>query len=223
MWYTLPWAFDEFFQEYRPSRSITKIQIFQAPSQTITTINQSSLRTLDTSGQTLPAPIFSLPYVALPDCIETLHLSFYNQPIRIHLSTLRTITLVNSINCLSYCSSFPPTVRSIRILLFHRSPNFMFPNWPQLSSLRIFMYDLIKVIDDESCQIIAKAAPMFRDFGFCFRKQFSLSYDEELIEIAFKGHKKFIKQLFDRILLLSSDKLPYYSIESDGCGLIMWF
>ncbi|CAF3028695.1 unnamed protein product [Rotaria sp. Silwood2] len=51
MWYTLPWAFDEFFHEYVPYRCITKIQVFEAPSQKMTTINQSSLRTLDASSQ----------------------------------------------------------------------------------------------------------------------------------------------------------------------------
>jgi hypothetical protein len=41
-------------------------------------------------------------------------------------------------------------------------------------------------------------------------------------KIIFKGHRKFIKQLCHRMLLLSSDKLPYYSIENDGCRLAMW-
>ena len=98
---------------------ITKIQVFERPSQKMMTIDQSSLRTLDASGQTLASPIFSLPHVALSDCIETLHLSYYNRPIHIHLSALRNITLVNSINCLNDCSSFPTTIRSIRILLFY--------------------------------------------------------------------------------------------------------
>ncbi|CAF3940469.1 unnamed protein product, partial [Rotaria sp. Silwood1] len=148
MWYTLPWAFDEFYHEYLPHRWITKTRVFEIP-QKMMTIHQSTLRTLDTSGQTLPLPICSLPYMALSNCIETLHLSYYNTHIPIYLSAIRNITLVNSINCLNYSSSFPTTIRSIRILLFYYYPNYISPNWPvvfhslstmrRLSSLRIFL------------------------------------------------------------------------------------
>ncbi len=47
MWYTLPWAFDEFFHDYLPEKCITKIQVFEQPSHNTATIDQSSLRTLD--------------------------------------------------------------------------------------------------------------------------------------------------------------------------------
>ncbi|CAF3801511.1 unnamed protein product [Rotaria sp. Silwood1] len=49
MWYTLPWAFDEFYHEYLPHRWITKTRVFEIP-QKMMTIHQSTLRTLDTSG-----------------------------------------------------------------------------------------------------------------------------------------------------------------------------
>ncbi len=104
--------------------------MFERPSQKMSTIDQSSLRTLDASGQTLASPIYSLPHVVLSDCIETLHLSYYNRRIHIHLSTLRNITLVNSINCLNYSSLFRTTTRSISILLSYFSPNYMLANWP---------------------------------------------------------------------------------------------
>ncbi|CAF4201985.1 unnamed protein product [Rotaria sp. Silwood2] len=217
MWYTLPWAFDEFFHEYVPYKCITKIQVFEASSQKMTTINQSSLRALDVSSQTLPLPICSLPYVALSDCIETLHLSYRNRPIRIHLSALRNMTLVNSVNCLNNCSSFPPTIRSIRILLFHTYPNYVEPNWPivlyslsklrQLSSLRVFMYDLPKAVDNGNCEMIANIASSFSDFGFYFRYKFDTSDGSEY-ETIFKDHRNFIKQLCHDILQLSFDKPP---------------
>ncbi|CAF4986197.1 unnamed protein product [Rotaria sp. Silwood1] len=133
MWYTLPWAFDEFYHEYLPHRWITKTRVFEIP-QKMMTIHQSTLRTLDTSGQTLPLPICSLPYMALSNCIETLHLSYYNTHIPIYLSAIRNITLVNSINCLNYSSSFPTTIRCIRILLFYYYPNYISPNWPVATS-----------------------------------------------------------------------------------------
>ncbi|CAF3397041.1 unnamed protein product [Rotaria sp. Silwood1] len=127
MWYSLPWTFDEFFHEYIPKQWITKIEVFEKPIK-LMRVDQSSLRTLDAAGQILASPIFSLPHVALSDCIETLHLSYYNKPINIQLSSLRNITLVNSINCLNYCSAFPPTIHSMRILLFYYLPNYMLPN-----------------------------------------------------------------------------------------------
>ncbi|CAF2955633.1 unnamed protein product [Rotaria sp. Silwood2] len=138
MWYTLPWAFDEFYHEYLPHRWISKTRVFEIP-QKMMTIHQSTLCTLDTSDQTLPLPICSLPYMALSNCIETLHLSYYNTHIPIYLSAIRNITLVNSINCLSYSSSFPTTIRSIRILLFYYYPNYIPPNWPATSSIDAFI------------------------------------------------------------------------------------
>jgi hypothetical protein len=108
----------------------------------------------------------------------------------------------------------------------------MLPNWPvildslttlpRLNSLRLFMYDLPKTVDKESCQMIAKVTSLISDFGFYFRHKFNLADGDE-IEAAFKDHEIFIKQLFHCILLLSFDKQPYYSIEDDKCGLTIWF
>ncbi|CAF1478851.1 unnamed protein product [Rotaria sordida] len=212
MWYTLPWAFDEFFHEYLPERWITQVEVFQIPFQKMVTIDQSSFRTLDAS--------------------ETLHLSYYNGPISIHFSTLRNITLVNNINCLQYCSLWPKTISSIRILFFYFYPNYIIPNWPvilnslssltQLNSLHVFMYDLPKTVDDKNCQIIAEIASQFADFGFYFRRKHSGSRDFD-IDSVFKEHIKFIKQLYQLILPLCLDKQSYYSIEEDSCGLTIWF
>ena len=232
MWYSLPWAFDELFHEYIPKKWITKIHVFHLSCQTTTTINKSSLRTLDASGQTLTSCLSSLPHVVLDDCIETFHLSFCNQSIRSNLFNLRNLTLVNSINCLNCCSRFPPTIRSVRILLFHRLPNYVLPNWsvilhslstlPQLTSLRIFLYDLLETVDDYSCQMIAKAALLLSDFSFCFREKYSLIADDQFLDMAFKDYEKCIKQLCNHIVLLSDKKLPCYSIESGGFGLTVW-
>ncbi|CAM4838015.1 unnamed protein product [Rotaria magnacalcarata] len=93
MWYTLPWPFDEFFHEYVTYKWITKVQVFEIPSKKMTTMDQSSLRSLDASGQTLSSSICTLPYVGLADCIETYLLSFYNEPIHIYIFGLRNITL----------------------------------------------------------------------------------------------------------------------------------
>ncbi|CAF1473915.1 unnamed protein product [Rotaria sordida] len=229
MWYTLPWTFDEFFHEYELKGWITKIQVFEQP-QTMTTIYQSSLRTLDTSSENMTSSICSLPHVALSDCIETCNLFYYNTPFAIHLSALRNITLVNSINCLNDCSSFAATIRSIRIYIMYHASNYMLPDWPavsyslstlqQLNSLGIFMYDLPKAVDTNNCQMIAEEALRVTNFALCFRRA-CCSSDE--VKIAFKDNTKFIKQLCHSILRLSLNKHPYYSIEDDGCGLITWF
>ncbi|CAF5111626.1 unnamed protein product [Rotaria sp. Silwood1] len=231
MWYTLPWTFDEFFHEYELEGWITKIQVFEQP-QTMTTIYQSFLRTLDTSSENMTSSICSLPHVVLSDCIETCNLFYYNTPFAIHLSALRNITLVNSINCLNDCSSFAATIRSIRIYIMYRASNYMLPDWPavlyslstlqQLNSLGIFMYDLTKPVDTNNCQMIAEEAVRVTNFVLCFRRACcSTSADE--VKIAFKDNTKFIKQLCHSILRLSLNKHPYYSIEDDGCGLITWF
>jgi hypothetical protein len=231
MWYTLPWAFDEFFHEYIPHSRITKMQVFEIPSRNIIPIGQSFLRSLNISGPTLPSLIFYLPHVALSNGIETLHLSYYNTPICIPLSVVRHMTFVNSINCLNCYSSFPITIRSIHILVFYTFPLYMLPNWsvlshlrstlPQLSSLRISLYDLPKTIDDKNCEIIAKTTSLFRNFGVYFRRRFK-STDGDLLYV-FDDHRKFIKQLCCCILLLPHDKQPYYSIEKEGFGLTTWF
>ncbi|CAF4447927.1 unnamed protein product [Rotaria sp. Silwood2] len=216
MWYTLLWAFDEFFHDYLPEKWIIKIQVFEQLSHNTTTIDQSSLRRLDACGQTLALPIYTLCLI----------------PIHMHLSVLRTITLVNSIQCLNKRSLFPPTIRSICILLFYSYPNYMLPNWSvvldslssfaQLKSLHVFMYDLPETIDDKSCQMIVRTAPLFNDFAFCFRYKFGFLEGDEL-EAVFKDHAKFIRQLYHYIRSLSLDKEPHYSIETEGYGLTIWF
>ena len=232
MWYTLPWSFDQYFHQYMPYEWITKVHVFHPSSQTTTTIKKSSLRTLDASGQTLASCIMALPHVLLDDRIETLHVSFYNRPIYVNLPNLRNLTLVNSISCLNYSSRFPTTIRAVRILLFHALPNYMLPNWPvvlhslstlpQLTSLRIFIYDLLKTVDQHSCQMIAKLASLLRDFSFCFRYKYPSHEDDQFLEMAFKDHEKCIKQLIHYILLLTDKKSSCYSVGSDGCGLTIW-
>ena len=232
MWYSLPWVFDEFFHQSIPYKWITKVHVFYRSSQTTTTIIKSSLRTLDASGQTLAACLMVLPDMVIDDSIETFHLSFYNRSIYVNLPNLRNLTLVNSINCLNYSSRFPTTIRAVRILLFHTLPNYMLPNWPvivdslstwlQLTSLRIFMFDLLKTADQHSCQMIAKLASLLRDFSLCFRYKYPSHEDDQFWPMAFKDHETCIKQLLHYILLLTDKKPPCYSVESDGCGLTIW-
>jgi len=79
------------------------------------------------------------------------------------------------------------------------------------------MYDLRKTISNKNCPIIAETAVMVTDFGFYFRPRCGPTRYQ--METVFKDHTKFIKQLCHCILLLSSEKQPYYSSEDDDCGL----
>lgn len=232
MWYTLPWAFDEFFHLYVPFNWITEVHVFHPSSQTTTTtIKKSRERTLDVSDQTLASCLRSLPHVILDDHVETLHLSFNNESLDMSLANLRKITLINSFHCLNYCSHLPSTIRSVRILSFGRLPNYMPPDWsvilpslstlPQLTSLRIFLYDWLKTVDNHSCQLITKAASLYIDFTFCFRHQFDLPHVDNLRR-AFEVQTKFIKQLCHSIHRLSEHKSIYYVMEKDAAGLTLW-
>ncbi|CAF3213322.1 unnamed protein product [Rotaria socialis] len=230
MWYTLPWAFDEFFHEDMPENWITQIRVFEIP-QKVTTSYTSFLRSLDVFRENVSPSLYSLPHVVSYDRIETYHLAYYTTSIPKYLSSLRNITLVNSIDCLTYCYSFPTTIRSIRIHILFKSHNYKMPDWSalmyslstlrQLSSLNIFMYDLPTTVDIDNCQFIAKAALNVINFALCFRSKGGTSSKE--FEAVFKYHPKFVKTLCDSIILLCRDKQPYYSIENDGFGLKTWF
>ena len=231
MWYSLPWRFDEFFHEDFPGQCITKIEMFYKSSGKKVN-NQSYLRTFNACGQIFPSILCSLSHAVLLDQIETLHLSFCTRPVYMEFSNLRDLILMNSINYLKFCSSFPRTLRSIRILFFGSYPNCILPNWSiafaslstltQLNSLRIFIYDISIIVDDESCQMMAKLAHLFNNFNFCYRGKCCSILDDDR-EKAFEDYIRFIKQLCHYILLFSTNQQVSYSIEDDGCGLLVWF
>lgn len=228
MWYSFPWRFDEFFHEDIPYQCITKVEVFYKSSEKIAN-NQSSLRTFNACGQTFSSILSCLSHVVLFDRIETIHLSFSTKPLYIEFSSLRHITLMNSINYLNYCPSFP---RTVRILLFGSYPNLILPNWSiafashstltQLNSSHVFIYDIPIIVDDECCQIMAKMSHLLNHFNFCYRGKDGLILDDDR-EKTFEDYIQFIKQLYHYILLFSIDKQISYSIEDDGCGLLTWF
>ncbi|CAF3307550.1 unnamed protein product [Rotaria sp. Silwood2] len=231
IWYTLPWAFDEFFQQFLPDRCILNIDVFEFPSKKTTIIGRSHLHTVQASGRRVASPLFSLPNVIQVDQINTLHVSYYNGRLRLPLPNLHQVTFLNSQNCLNHESLLPTTIRSIRLLIFYFHPNYQKTYWPNvlyslstlpnLHSLRIIMYHVPTTILDESCPLIEKIALRVTDFGFYFRAKFGLSGDVD--PPIFEVYAKFIKHLCHRIFLLSSNKQPRYSIEDDRCGLTIWF
>ena len=84
------------------------------------------------------------------------------------------------------------------------------------------MYDLLKTVDDHSCQMIAKAVSSLTDFSFCFRHEYSLPEDDQFLPMAFQDHAKCIRELCRCILLFTEDRNPHHVIEDDGYGLTVW-
>jgi hypothetical protein len=151
-------------------------------------------------------------------------------------SSLRTFDASSQMWPLPICSLphvvLSDCIETLNLSYYNTHTNYMLPNWPvvfdslsklsELTSLRIFMYDLPKTIDDRNCQTIAKVARLFSDFGFYFRYKFDVSDGSEF-ETIFNDHAKFMTQLCHCILSLCLDKQPYYSVDNENCGLTMWF
>ncbi|CAF2749440.1 unnamed protein product [Rotaria sp. Silwood2] len=124
VWYTLPWAFEQFFEVVEPIQYITKVEVFALPSSYSSIISLSRLRTLSISQNDSLPSIISMPHVVQLDHINTVHLSFHDWPTGLNLLALRHVTLTNNLIALKNFSSFPPNIRSIQILLHANKPNF---------------------------------------------------------------------------------------------------
>jgi hypothetical protein len=82
---------------------------------------------------------------------------------------------------------------------------------------------MLSTFNDENCQKIAKAVPLYRDFGFYYQQKFKILNEGDDNYSVLDDHRTFIKQLCHYILLLSLDKQPYYVIGKYGNELTMWF
>ncbi|CAF1374541.1 unnamed protein product [Rotaria sordida] len=180
VWYTLPWAFEQFFDSIEPIQYITKVEVFALPSSYSSIISSSRFRTLSISQNDSLPSIISMPHVVQLNHVNTVHLSFHDWPTGLNLLALRHVTLINNLIALKNFSSFPLNIRSIQILLHANKPNFDSSNWsilrslsalPMLTSLHIVMNDMNTGLDDISCQIIAETVPIFVHFGICFRRK----------------------------------------------------
>ncbi|CAF0955603.1 unnamed protein product [Adineta steineri] len=180
VWYTLPWAFEGFFESVAPDMYITEVDTFLPSQCNSSMIYPSRLRTLAISENNSLPSIVSMPHVVQLDRINTVHLSFHDWPIGLNLSTLRHITLTNNLVELKSFALFPTNIRSIQIICYAAMPNFNLTDWsvfrslsslPKLISLQIVIKDMDTILDENSCQIIAETALMFAHFGLCFRRQ----------------------------------------------------
>ncbi len=190
VWYTLPWAFEQFFELFQLGQYITKVETFTSPLWNSSIIYPSRLRTLTISQNDSLPSIVSMPHVVQLDCINTVHLSFHDWPTSLNLQTLRHVILINNLIVLKNFSSFPTSIRSIQILLYPNMPNFVSSNWsvlrslsalPMLTSFHIVLNDMNTGLDETSCQIITETVPMFVHFGICFRRQNGLSHPNDVV------------------------------------------
>ncbi|CAF4502227.1 unnamed protein product [Rotaria sp. Silwood2] len=203
VWYTLPWAFEQFFDSVVPIQYITKVEVFALPPSYSSIINSSRLRTLSISENDSLPSIISMPHVVQLDHINTVYLSFHDWPTGLNLLALRHVILTNNLVALKNFSSFPSNIRSIQILFRANMLNFVSSNWstlrslsalPMLTSLHIIINDMNTGLDDISCQIITETVPMFVHFGIHFRRDSGMppcdsvvhciEFDPALIDVA---------------------------------------
>jgi hypothetical protein len=180
VWYTLPWAFEQFFDLLEPYQYITKVETFAPSPWNSSIIYPSRLRTLSISQNDSLPSIVSMPHVVQLDRIDTVHLSFHDWPTGLNFRTLRHVTLTNNLIALKNFPSFLTGIRSIQILLRGIMPNSVSSDWsilrsisalPMLISLHIVLDHMNTGLDETSCQIIAETSPMFVHFAICFRRQ----------------------------------------------------
>jgi len=209
VWYTLPWAFEQFFELLQPIEYITKVKVFALPSLYSSIIGPSRLRTLIISQDDSLPSIISMPHVVRLNHINTVHLSFHDWPTGLNLLSLRHVTLTNNLVVLKNFSSFPISIHSIQILLDANMPNFVSSNWstfrslsalPMLTSLHITLHDIDTGFDDINCQIIAETVPMFVHFGICFRRSSEKSRRNSVDHCV-----QFIPALFDPTIPIIED------------------
>jgi hypothetical protein len=185
---------------------------------------------LSISQNGLCPAMLSLPHVVQLDRIDTVHLAYYDWPSNLILTNLRHVTLTNNFISLKTFSSFPYTIRSIHIVLHDYLPGFESCNWsvlrslsslPMIKSLRILLNNMINILNDDTCKIIAETIPILVDFVICFR--WKRGKRDAHVDFVFNNHQVFIEKLHRRIVLLPLDRMPNILVENGGCGLMAWF
>ena len=227
LWYTLPWAFNEFVQISIPDKKISHLEVWQS-SQSSRTVSSSRLVRMDLIWNEV-SPILTQSPIMSAKSIEELYLFCCNRDVVLKQPSLGHLTVISSLDTLHRCSSISMNIQSIIIVLDQWYVPYATGGWtalrslrslPHLRSLRVLLYDLHMSADDPSCAIIAATAVRFVDFAFSFRRCGDFHDLDD--ESAFKRCCSFIEELRRRILALSSGQTPQCSVEKDGCGLIVW-
>jgi hypothetical protein len=212
LWYTLPWAFNEFVQISIPDKSISHLEVLQ-PSHSSTMLSSSCLVRMGLICNEM-SPIVTRSPIMCPDNIEELHLFCCDRNIDLKLPSLRHLNVNSSLDTLHRCSSISMNIQSIIIVIHHEDKSYATGNWaalrslrslPHLRSLRVVLYEVHMSADDPNCQIIAETAMWFVDFAFSFRRR---GYFDDLDnKSAFKRCCSFIKELRQRISALSWNEI----------------
>lgn len=158
----------------------TQVETLVEPLCPSSTISQSGLRTLTMAQRDSLPSIVAMPHVVQVDRIRTVHLLFHEWPMNFKPSSVRHLTLTNSLANMESFSSLPTGVRSMQLALRRVLPNSSPGNWrilqslsalTMLTSLYIILDDVCEDIDEASCQIIAETALRLVHFGIYFRRQ----------------------------------------------------
>jgi hypothetical protein len=225
--YTLPWPFNELTQLSFPEQIMTQLEVLE-PSQSTSIFNSSRLLRMNLVNNAM-SPILTLPDILSPTRIEELNLFCCDRNIRLKLSLVRHVNLINSLDTLHICSSISMNIQSIQIAIYQYHIPYEKGNWtalralydlPLLRSLRIIMHDTPRCSDDANCQILAQTAISMVDFAFCFRI-WTGSFEAGQ-KSTFYMYRLFIERLRQRIMTISLVHKTDFLIEQDGCGLIMW-
>ena len=227
LWYTLPWAFNEFVQLPIPDEEISQLELLDLHHSS-TMRSSSHLVRMDLICNEI-SPLLTQSPIMCPENIEELHLFCCDRDINLKLPSLKHLNVINSLDALHRCCSISVNIQSIIIVIQRWNVPYATGNWPalrslrslpNLQSLRIVLYEMHIPAGDTGCEIIAETAMWVVDFAFSFRWE---GYSRVLgSDFSFERCCSFIEQLRRKIFALSGDDRPQCFTEKDGCGLIVW-
>ncbi|CAF3968982.1 unnamed protein product [Rotaria sordida] len=227
IFYTLPWAFNEFFPLCVPDGYINELEVFTSTSP-VNRVGSSHVRKFSISNN-FPSLATSFPHIMSSNKVVELHLSRCDRELSVNLPIFDHLIITDSLDLLNKCC-FSRNIRSIQITLNQEYIHLARNDWndlpilstlPFLNSLRILLYDMNVPPNDVSRHIIVETISNMSDFCFCFRRK---NYgNRENFESAHTMQAIFITQLRNDILALPLNEKPRIAVEKGGYGLIAWF
>ncbi|CAF3343288.1 unnamed protein product [Rotaria sp. Silwood1] len=226
IFYTLPWAFNEFFPLCVPDGYINELEVFTSTSP-VNRVGSSHVRKFSISNN-FPSLATSFPHIMSSNKVVELHLSRCDRELSVNLPIFDHLIITDSLDLLNKCC-FSRNIRSIQITLNQEYIHLARNDWndlpilstlPFLNSLRILLYDMNVPPNDISRHIIVETISNMSDFCFCFRRKCYQS--RRNFESAHTMQAIFITQLRNDILALPLNEKPRIVVEKGGYGLIAW-
>nr|ACI90380.1 hypothetical protein [Philodina roseola] len=224
LWYTLPWAFNDFLQLSVPDTCITRLQM----SSSLFVRQTSRIRKMRLIRNAM-TPFIAQSSLVCPDRIELLDLFYCDRSISLKLPSLVHVNLVDSFDALQSCHLVSMHIQSITIVMHQQEIESASNRWtdlrvlsdlPRLRSVRVLLYSTLVCPDDIGCQMLAETSLLVSDFGISFREDLYLpGVDRKLL---CDMYRLFIKELHRKMICLSPNQKSSYVIEKNGCGLIFW-